>query len=128
MSVPIPVSWGELIDKVSILEIKLEPIHEPHKLVHDQREPEALLPFRTQALLKEPSLEALVSALKSVNSNLWDVEDQIRECEREKEFGPRFIELARSVCRQNDRRSSIKQQINMLLNSSLIEEKSYSKY
>ena len=128
MSVPIPVSWGELIDKVTILEIKMDHIPDPGKLAHVQRELEALRPLGAQALMKQPSLEALVAALKSVNSILWEVEDQIRECEREKEFGSRFIELARAVYHQNDRRAFIKRQINVLLDSDLIEEKSYSKY
>jgi hypothetical protein len=79
-------------------------------------------------LQRSDSLQELVTELRNVNSTLWRVEDDIRECERSSDFGPRFIELARSVYHQNDRRSAIKRSINELTGSRLIEEKSYAEY
>jgi hypothetical protein len=128
MSVMTPVSWGELIDKVTILEIKSERIQEPVKLGHVKLELAALLPLRNQALEAGPGLARLEADLKAVNAALWTVEDDIRDCERRKDFGPRFIELARSVYRENDRRALLKHQINDLLDSGLVEEKSYRSY
>ena len=128
MSVMTPVSWGELIDKVTILAIKSERIQDPHKVANVARERAALLPMRNQALQSHPTLAGFESALKAINETLWVVEDEIREWERRKEFGPRFIELARAVYHENDRRSLVKRQINELLGSGLVEEKSYRPY
>jgi hypothetical protein len=128
MSVLTPISWGELIDKFTILELKSERIQDPVKVANVARELEALLPLRNQAQTATPELAGLERELKVVNGILWVVEDAIRECERQKEFGSRFIELARSVYHQNDRRALVKRQINELLDSGLMEEKSYQSY
>jgi predicted nucleic acid-binding Zn-ribbon protein len=128
MSVMTPISWGELVDKVTILAIKLERIQEPDKLAHVKKEQEALLPLLDRALALQSALASLEAELKAVNARLWEVEDQIRDCERQKDFGPQFIVLARAVYHENDRRASLKRQINLLLDSDLVEEKSYKAY
>jgi hypothetical protein len=128
MSVLIPVSWGELIDKFTILEIKVERIQDPIKVANVKRELTALLPLRDKALQELSELLRYQADLKAVNETLWEVEDELRAWERRKEFGPRFIELARAVYHENDRRASLKHQINQLLESGLVEEKSYQSY
>jgi hypothetical protein len=128
MSVLTPISWGELIDKFTILELKSERIQDPVKVANVARELEVLLPLRNQAQTAKPELAGLERELKAVNGILWVVEDAIRECERRKEFGSRFIELARSVYHQNDQRARVKRRINELLDSGLMEEKSYQSY
>ncbi len=119
-----PCSLGELIDKMTILRLKAERIREPEKLVNVRRE---------LALLERLALEdgasgpigLLTEKLAAVNARLWTIEDAIRGCEREGDFGPRFVELARSVYRENDTRAAIKRAINTLAGSALTEEKSY---
>ena len=128
MSVLTLVSWGELIDKFTILEIKVERIQDLAKVANVQRELEALLPLRNQALRSHPDLPRCEEELKSINETLWEVEDEIRDWERRKEFGARFIELARAVYHENDRRASVKREINQRLDSGLVEEKSYQSY
>ena len=128
MSAMTTVSWGELIDKFTILEIKSERIQDPSKVANVQRELAALLPLRNQALQTHPELARCEADLKAVNETLWEVEDEIRAWERRKDFGPRFIELARAVYHENDRRALVKRQINQLLDSGLVEEKSYQPY
>lgn len=128
MSVSIPVSWGELFDRLGILELKAVRILEPAKIVNIQREIAALRPLGEEAQARHPEVEACARELKGVNEALWDIEDEIRLCERRRDFGPRFVELARSVYRENDRRSRVKRRINELLDSELVEEKSYPAY
>lgn len=128
MSVMAPVSWGELLDKYTILVIKAERLAEPAQVANVRRELEALLPLRSRAMEGGPGIARCEAELQEVNAALWEVEDAIRDCEREQDFGPRFIELARSVYRHNDRRARIKREINQLLGSSLVEEKSYRPY
>ncbi len=128
MSVMTPVSWGELIDKITILLIKSERILDAPKQANVRRELEALQPLRDRALLAHPGIARFESELKAINEALWLIEDEIRDCERRQAFGPRFIELARAVYQENDRRALVKRQINLLLDSGLIEEKSYSSY
>jgi hypothetical protein len=123
----VPTSPGELLDKISILEIKAERIDDETKLENVRHELTVLCDVR-RALTSSAALSALTSELKSVNESLWDVEDALRDCERGLKFGPRFVELARSVYRHNDRRSALKRQINALLGSRLIEEKAYAPY
>lgn len=120
----VPVSWGELIDKITILEIKAERIADPKKRANVERELAALAAVRDRSA-KPEGLAPMVSALRAVNEALWAIEDDIRECEAKGEFGPRFVELARSVYRNNDRRADLKRRINALLGSELVEEKSY---
>ena len=124
----IPVSPGELIDKIAILEIKTERISDPAKHINVRSELEALLEVRDGAVRPSAELARLTSELKAVNENLWQIEDDIRQCEWQKDFGQRFIELARSVYLNNDRRSDLKRQINELLKSKYVEEKSYAPY
>ncbi len=125
MTPVVPVSWGELIDKITILEIKAERIADPVKRANVARELEALSAVRDRGDPPPAALAPLVGALRAVNQALWTIEDDIRECEAKGEFGPRFVELARSVYRNNDRRAALKRQINALLGSELVEEKSY---
>jgi hypothetical protein len=124
----VEVAPGELIDKITILQIKTERIQDPDKLLNVRRELAVLERARGDAVEASSELDRLVAELKRVNESLWLIEDDIRECERQQEFGTKFIELARSVYRSNDRRAALKRQINELLGSPLIEEKSYSEY
>ncbi len=122
-----PVSWGELADKITILEIKSERIQDEAKRLNVEKE----LRLLREKLAIAPSssaLSGLVDALRAVNLELWVIEDDIRDCERDKDFGARFIELARSVYFKNDRRAALKKEINLLLGSGIIEEKSYRAY
>ncbi len=128
MSVEVPISWGELLDKISILEIKAERLDQPDKLANVRHELTKLVAIRDHASPADPSLDEAASELREVNLALWDIEDEIRDCERRQDFGPRFVELARSVYRSNDRRSAIKQRINRAAGSDIVEEKSYTEY
>ena len=123
-----PISIGELIDKITILEIKNERISDAGKLRNVRAELASLNAARDAAVPRTPALETLTRELKEVNEALWNIEDEIRVQERQEDFGPRFIELARAVYRQNDRRAALKRRINDLLGSRLIEEKSYQSY
>lgn len=122
----IEISSGELIDRLSILEIKLERIAEPEKLARLRAQYEALLQARSE--LNGQPLNDLAAELKETNTALWLIEDELRDHERRSDFGPRFIALARSVYQKNDRRSAIKRQIDEFFGSPLCEEKSYSTY
>jgi hypothetical protein len=124
----VEVAPGELIDKITILQIKSERIADADKLKNVRVELQVLEAARDGAMAATRELAALTAQLKQVNEALWDIEDGIRDCEREQDFGPKFVELARSVYRTNDRRSALKRQINELLGSKLIEEKSYAAY
>ncbi len=121
----VPVSLGELIDKITILEIKKE------RMVGEQQKNINIeLGYLSNILYKNP-LEIdvrIIVSLKEVNIRLWDIEDAIRIKESKQEFDDEFIQLARSVYRENDKRASIKREINYKYNSSVIEEKSYKKY
>lgn len=127
VSVRIEVSPGELVDKITILEIKSERIGDPAKLKNVAHEL-AELDKVAAALPDSAELTRLREALKEVNEALWGIEDEIRLCERGQDFGPRFVELARSVYRRNDRRAQLKRRINDLLGSAIVEEKSYEDY
>jgi hypothetical protein len=128
MNIMVETAPGELVDKITILEIKLDNIRDEGKLANVRRE-HAIL---TEALRKEVAsseeLTRLAMALKQVNAELWRIEDDIREHERAQNFDAQFIALARAVYRTNDRRAALKRQINELLQSSIIEEKSYAAY
>jgi hypothetical protein len=128
MNLMTPVSAGELVDKISILAIKSERIQDPDKLANVRHELAALRAVQEANLVTGQALETLAAGLKQVNEALWDIEDQIRDCERQKDFGPRFIELARAVYLRNDHRADLKKQINLLTGSTFVEEKSYSGY
>jgi hypothetical protein len=124
-AIRIEVAPGELIDKLTILEIKRERIEDPAKRANVEVELSALESVFDAAVPASDALRALRAELGAVNARLWDIEDEIRDCEREQDFGPRFVALARAVYRTNDRRAEIKREINAMLGSSLIEEKSY---
>jgi hypothetical protein len=124
----VEVAPGELIDKITILEIKSERMEDPNKVKNVRIELQVLADARDAAVPPSEELVRLTAELKSVNEALWEIEDRIRDCERAKDFGPEFIELARSVYRSNDRRAAAKREINDLLGSKIIEEKSYAAY
>jgi hypothetical protein len=146
MTLKVAVSWGELIDKITILEIKRDRLRDPGQLAHVETELAALVAARDEALTAAARDEALTAAarddalsvaadiaaeteaLRSINSALWEIEDDIRDHERRGDFGPGFIELARSVYITNDRRAAVKRQINDRLGSEIVEEKSYADY
>ncbi|MBA2490939.1 MAG: DUF6165 family protein [Gammaproteobacteria bacterium] len=126
--VSIPVSIGELIDKLVILEIKADRIREPAKLQHINHELDLLTNTWLTSGQAGAEIGAQREALKAVNEALWDIEDQIRQKEADAEFDQKFIELARAIYINNDRRSALKREINRLLGSELVEEKSYPAY
>lgn len=121
----VPVSWGELLDKISILEIKRERIARTEAVANVMREHAALRQV-ADAALSQPGVAPLFMRLKAINEALWEIEDAIREEEARRDFGPAFIALARSVYGKNDERAAIKREINLRLNSELVEEKSYA--
>lgn len=121
----IEVSNGEIIDKLTIIQIKLERIKDEAKLANLKNEYDELINTSSSIISIE---DPLYTSLYEVNCELWDIEDHIRELERRKDFGSDFIETARSVYFKNDRRSEIKREINIKTSSGLIEEKSYGKY
>jgi hypothetical protein len=125
MPLLVPISVGELFDKISILEIKAEAIADPVQHANVMRELAALDAVRGREITAAPELEALYAELQSVNRALWRIEDDIRAVERAGQFDDRFIELARSVYRNNDRRAILKRRINQLTGSDIVEEKSY---
>jgi Family of unknown function (DUF6165) len=124
----VPVSWGELLDKIAILEIKRERLLSAEAVANTERELAALGPALTALPPSLTKLAELRAALAAVNRRLWTIEDQIREKDATGDFGPGFVALARSVYRENDERVRIKQAINVLLGSGLVEEKQYSRY
>lgn len=128
MLISVNVSTGELIDKITILEIKSERIKDSAKLQNVRQELQMLQAARDAAIRPTPALSELTAQLKATNEALWRIEDEIRDCERNRDFGPDFIELARSVYHQNDRRFELKRQINEQVGSAFVEEKSYAPY
>lgn len=125
-SITAPIAVGELIDKISILELKAERIADPDKLRNVRLELQSLNGIKSAADLDTAEMKAFADELKSINGKLWDIEDAIREHEARRDFGERFVELARSVYLTNDRRARIKQRINLLYGSEIVEEKSYA--
>ena len=123
----IPGSWGELLDKISILEIKAERIVAPAALANVRREL-ALLVSLLQPIQSHGSFGAWKAALSRVNQRLWDIEDKLRRKERDQVFDAEFIELARAVYLTNDERAEIKRTINLSLGSQIVEEKQYETY
>jgi hypothetical protein len=128
MHILIEISPGELIDRLTILEIKLDNISDPAKLANVRREYESLKASSRSNILETPEIARLTADLKVVNSELWKIEDDIRCHERSSDFGESFVKLARSVYRTNDKRAALKRRINDLLDSAVVEEKSYADY
>jgi hypothetical protein len=127
-AVEAPVAIGELIDKITILEIKAERFTDAAKRKNVVAELSMLCARRDQAVPQAPRLDALSAQLKAVNERIWELEDSIRDCERRADFGPDFVAMARSIYRTNDERAAVKRQINVGFGSDLIEEKSYAPY
>lgn len=126
MKILAPVSFGELVDKITILEIKFERISDPNKLANVRTELTSLSEILGGLDVDADALAAVRAELKSVNESLWVIEDDIRARENASDFGPAFVKLARSVYKQNDKRFEIKSRLNALAGSAIVEEKSYT--
>ena len=122
------ISAGELLDKISILEIKLNKIKDKENLQEINKEYISLNDTKKSHLEITPDIQNLINQLKDVNIKLWSIEDEKRICEKNKDFGKKFIELARNVYINNDRRAKIKSKINKLLGSNIKEVKEYANY
>jgi hypothetical protein len=123
-----PVSPGELVDKITILAIKSRRIGDPAKLANIRAELAALRACWQASRYAAQDIAAEEAALTAVNERLWDIEDRIRDKERQRAFDAEFIELARAVYVENDQRAAVKKRINLALGSTLVEEKSYAAY
>ena len=128
MPILAPVSAGELIDKITILRVKALRIADSAKEANVKAELALLEETAARELRPSPELEDLIAQLTQINAALWDIEDGKRDCERRQDFGPKFVELARRVYIDNDRRAAVKRQINLLAGSDIVEEKSYKPY
>jgi len=128
VSIKIELSVGELLDKISILQIKAERIDDPSKVKNINKELDVLMSLWNDSPYSDTNLSSEINELKNINEALWDIEDKIRDKERNQVFDKDFIELARSVYFTNDKRAEIKRIINGKTGSELIEEKSYSDY
>ena len=125
----VEVSNGELLDKLSILELKLKNIKDDKKLINIKNEHGGLTPLCNNLFNNYGNeLRILYAKLSEINAELWKIEDDIRECERNKDFGDEFVRLARAVYFTNDKRSDVKKSINLLTESGFVEEKSYEDY
>lgn len=124
----VEIGSGELIDKITILQIKSERMSDAAKLANVRLELTELSAARDANLPASDELEALSARLKGINEALWVIEDDIRACEAEKDFGEKFIALARAVYVTNDQRAAVKKQINLLTGAKIIEEKSYTEF
>ena len=125
----VEVSNGELLDKLSILELKLKNIKDNKKLINIKNEHGGLSPLCNNLFDNYGNqLRDLYVRLSEINAELWKIEDDIRECERNKDFGDEFVRLARAVYFTNDKRSDVKKSINLLTESGFVEEKSYEDY
>ena len=124
----LPVAWGEVFDKLTILRIKASQLSDPAKLANVNRERLAIEAVVGDIEKFPPKLVELIGQLQDINTRLWGIEDGKRECERTQSFGPPFIQLARDVYIWNDRRAAVKREINVLLGSAIIEEKEYRQY
>ena len=128
MSVEIAVSYGELFDKISILEIKKSRVVNADQRINIENELNVLNRVRATIVPDNFKIDDLIEGLTDVNKRLWNIEDQLRDCERRQDFSETFIEFARSVYRLNDRRAELKRQLNSRLGSELVEEKIYNEY
>ena len=128
MSVEIAVPYGELFDKISILEIKQSKVVNADQRVNSENELNVLNRVRANIVPDNFKIDDLIEGLTDVNKRLWNIEDQLRACERRQDFNETFIELARSVYRLNDWRAELKRELNSRLGAELIEEKIYNEY
>ena len=128
MTIRVDVSVGEFLDKVTILEIKSERIKDAAKLENVNKELNLLKKIWAESPFAKEDITDEMSRLKTINEKLWEIEDDIRDKERAREFDEKFIELARAVYYSNDERAAIKKELNVKLGSDLVEEKSYSDY
>ena len=124
----VPVSAGELLDKITILRIKADRLHDEQKRRNVVHELQLLEAVADAELGDKEGYKALLDDLLAVNAKLWDIEDGKRDCERNKTFDDRFIQLARSVYIENDRRAALKRALNEHFGSTIVEEKSYARY
>lgn len=127
----VEIAPGELIDKLVILEIKFERIEDPEKRANVYRELKVLRKCYARTFAHSAAVTGVMrlrEQLRDLNRELWDIEDELRDCERRQDFGDRFVELARSVYRTNDERAALKRRISQLYDSPFVEEKSYSTY
>ena len=122
------IAAGELLDKISILEIKLEKIKDKANQEEINKEYSILKEVQNSSIEMTEKLKTLLKEIKEVNLNLWNIEDKLRVCEKNKDFGQTFIELARDVYLNNDKRSKIKSEINKILGSNIREIKQYANY
>ena len=122
------ISAGELLDKISILEIKLSKIKDKESLIEINKEYDSLKKVKDSHFIITKKLQDLVNQLKEINMKLWVIEDEKRVCEKNRDFGKSFIELSRNVYLNNDKRSKIKSEINILLDSNIKEVKKYTSY
>ena len=128
MKILTEISAGEHFDKLSILEIKLDKINDNNKKKEIKKEFDILKKIQTSTIKSDDELENLFNSLKKINNNLWEIEDKIRICEKNNDFGEVFIKLARDVYFNNDKRAKIKFQINKKLKSNITEIKQYADY
>ena len=129
MKILAEISVGELFDKITILNTKTQKIHDSEKLINIKNELNFLNNQASNINVKDQeSLNKNINKLQSINEELWDIENYKRECEANKNFGEKFIELSRDVHFKNDIRAQIKKEINLLTDSIIVEEKEYSKY
>jgi hypothetical protein len=128
VEIKVPISPGELIDKLTILEIKSANMRDAAKLANVNIELKLLQETWRSSAFANANIDAEWTLLREINKKLWDIEDLIRDKEREKKFDQEFIELARAVYFTNDERATVKKQINTKLGSKIVEEKSYAKY
>ena len=126
--IQVPVSPGEVLDKISILEIKSERMNDTGKIANVKRELELLQAAWRQSVNEDETVRRIHADLKRINQALWEIEDDIRDKERAREFDQRFIDLARSVYVTNDQRADAKKELNVYLGSEIVEEKSYQDY
>ena len=126
--IKVPISPGELLDKITILRIKSQRMTDPRKLANVRLELQALEETWKSSAYADIDVGTDVNALLAVNARLWTIEDDIRDKERAKTFDEEFVRLARAVYIENDERAAIKRRLNVKLGSSLVEEKSYSQY
>lgn len=122
----VEVGAGELVDKITILRLKAERIRDPARLANVRHELATLEAAQSAHLAPSRALEALEDELMDINARLWEIEDDIRLCEEQGEFGPVFVALARAVYKTNDLRAAVKKRINLLVGAAIVEEKSYA--